>query len=150
MERRAFLNWVGVGCLASFLPVAIAACGDNSAADSTTDAPAAPRAAEGGPVTVGTVAELGAAGSILAENTAVGPVLVIADPNQANGVIAVNPTCTHAGCTVEWQADQDLFVCPCHNSQFGPTGDVVNGPATEPLPTYTAQVEGEQILVQGS
>ncbi|MFO0173750.1 MAG: cytochrome B6, partial [Aphanizomenon sp.] len=26
MKRRDFINWVGLGCLASSLPVAIAAC----------------------------------------------------------------------------------------------------------------------------
>lgn len=42
--------------------------------------------------------------------------------------------CTHMGCTVAWSTADHVFECPCHGSKFGPSGEVVNGPAARPLP----------------
>ena len=165
MDRRIFLRWVGVGLVASSLPVAIAACGPNTATSDTdesdtdaadagaTDADATGTdemadAAASGYTPVGTVSELEQSGSLLNEDAASEPVLVIPAPDAADGYAAVNPVCTHAGCNVEWQVDQAQFVCPCHDSQFAPDGSVTQGPASEPLPSYPVTVEGEQILVQ--
>lgn len=41
--------------------------------------------------------------------------------------------CTHAGCTVHWNGFERCWDCPCHGSQFGVDGDVLNGPAAQPL-----------------
>ncbi len=142
MNRREFIGWVGVGSLASSLPVVIAACSQTTSQQSTT--PSRPDGFQ----TVGTVAELNKNGQILNEKTAAGKVLVIEDPSDTNKIIAVNPTCTHAGCTVGWQKDQNAFVCPCHGSKYTSDGKVKNGPADKPLATYTAKVEGNEVLVK--
>lgn len=41
--------------------------------------------------------------------------------------------CTHAGCTVHWNSFEACWDCPCHGSQFGVEGQVLNGPAATPL-----------------
>ncbi len=66
---------------------------------------------------------------------------------ENNGLIAVNSTCNHAGCAVNWEADQKSFVCPCHESKFAPDGKVLADPAKKALQTYTAKLEGGDVLV---
>lgn len=141
MKRREFVTLVGAG---SVMPIAIAAC--NSQQTTTPVSEGTPRS--DGFEVVGTVADLNTKGQILVDSGAKGKVLVIPNPAQSGQVMAVNPTCTHAGCTVAWQKDQQLFVCPCHNSQFSGTGKVSKGPAGQPLPAYIAKIEADSVLVK--
>ncbi len=47
---------------------------------------------------------------------------------------AFSAVCTHAGCQVSFEQDQEQFVCPCHGAVFNAaTGAVIQGPATRPL-----------------
>lgn len=153
MNRREFLGWVGVGSLASSLPVALAACTPKATSESTdAKAPQANSSAGAtsadGYRTIGTVAELDKNGELLSQPAGGNPALVIRDPNNAAHLLAVNPTCTHAGCTVDWKQDQKAFVCPCHGSVYAPDGSVIHGPAQKPLSTYAAKQDGDRISVK--
>lgn len=142
MNRRVFINWVGVSWLASSLPVAIAACSSQATQPESASQ-------KSGFQPVGTLAEIDKTGKLLNKKSLVGPVLVVRTAS-ANNLVAVNPTCTHAGCTVEWLGSSKKFSCPCHGAEFGSDGKVLKGPATKPLKTYEAKIEGNSVLVNQS
>ncbi|SEA73743.1 Glycine/D-amino acid oxidase [Thalassobacillus cyri] len=48
-------------------------------------------------------------------------------------VYLVDTTCTHMGCEVEWNSGEHSWDCPCHGSRFSIEGDVMEGPAKQPL-----------------
>ena len=55
-----------------------------------------------------------------------------------NGLYALVRNCTHMGCIPYLDNQEQLFRCPCHGSVFTLEGDVVKGPAPEPL--YRASI----------
>jgi glycine/D-amino acid oxidase-like deaminating enzyme/nitrite reductase/ring-hydroxylating ferredoxin subunit len=59
----------------------------------------------------------------------------VAAYRDANGTLhMVSPTCTHLGCRVIWNPAEESWDCPCHGSRFTVEGEVLEGPAVEPLP----------------
>jgi Rieske Fe-S protein len=55
-----------------------------------------------------------------------------------NGLFALVRNCTHMGCIPYLADDEQQFLCPCHGSVFTLEGDVIKGPAPEPL--YRASI----------
>ena len=65
-------------------------------------------------------------------------------------------TCTHLGCLPKQRfAQGELyptwpggFFCPCHGSRFDlRTGKPTGPPATEPVPIYPVQIDGDDVLI---
>jgi nitrite reductase/ring-hydroxylating ferredoxin subunit len=61
----------------------------------------------------------------------------------SNGIFAFDTRCTHAGAPTSLSGGQ--LKCPAHGSIFNPeTGQVVSGPAMDPLKSYrTVEANGE-------
>jgi cytochrome b6-f complex iron-sulfur subunit len=148
MKRREFTRWMTVGAIASSLPVAIAACGNQSAQSDAAPSKAAmptTNVASGG--AVGSIAELDKAGFLTV--TVDGKrTTIVRNPDKQDEIVAVNTTCTHNGCAVDWKADKKSHVCSCHGANFDASGKATKGPAKDPLKRYTVKVDGDKIIVQ--
>jgi nitrite reductase/ring-hydroxylating ferredoxin subunit len=73
----------------------------------------------------------------------------IAVANVGGSFHAFGNTCTHRQCFLALGVLEGTVVtCPCHGSQFDVTsGEVLRGPAIEPVPSYTARVADDAVQV---
>lgn len=55
--------------------------------------------------------------------------------------------CPHLGCAVSWYNVESYFKCPCHGSFFDLEGDVIGGPAPEPLTRVALSVDPTGTIV---
>ena len=66
--------------------------------------------------------------------------------SSEEGLYAISAVCTHLGCIVSAKEEGGYF-CPCHGSQFDPTGKVTGGPAPRPLAHLELSVSPDGQLV---
>ena len=73
--------------------------------------------------------------------------LVYVRRNRKDTVIAISAGCTHLGCIVTWDEDQQVFKCPCHDGRFDAEGNVLSGPPPVPLKRHPAKIEDGKLYV---
>lgn len=62
-------------------------------------------------------------------------------------VVAFSQKCTHLGCVVYYQSDEDRWHCPCHQGNFETvSGDVISGPPTRPLGRIDVEVRDDGMI----
>lgn len=64
-----------------------------------------------------------------------------------NELTAFSDVCTHLACRVNWQADDNKFICPCHDGHFSIDGTVLSGPPPRPLDQYEFKIQNGDVFV---
>lgn len=62
--------------------------------------------------------------------------------------VALSNVCTHTACSVQWDATNKKFLCPCHGGEFDQSGKVVKGPPEKPLERFQTRVEKGRLQVR--
>src|SRR5215203_4047973 len=64
---------------------------------------------------------------------------------------AFHDTCTHRQCSLaEGDLHESTVICPCHGSEFDvESGEVLRGPASEPVETFEVRLEDGNLEVKG-
>ncbi len=60
---------------------------------------------------------------------------------------AFSARCTHLDCTVQYRDDLSHIWCACHNGHFDLNGTNIAGPPPEPLPRFSVNQRGTQVVV---
>ena len=154
--RRGVLTVGSLGAFGGALVLAGCAADDPGAANSSTpSAPAEPDATDESPADPSAAPDAPAAGADVAaladvpvggsiDATINGEAALVSQPT-AGQVAAFSAICTHQGCVVAAAGNE--FHCPCHGSIYdAATGEVVTGPAIDPLPEIAVAVSGDRIV----
>ncbi len=65
-----------------------------------------------------------------------------------NEFAALSARCTHAGCCVSpYDVQQGFINCSCHGSRFSAEGQVLQGPASQPLKRYATSFDGNVLTI---
>jgi Rieske Fe-S protein len=154
LTRRTVLTLGSVGAVGGALTLAGCApdAADDTASPTASPTPSVPDEATPSPSAapdapalgedIAALADVPVGGSIDAEIN--GEPALIAQPT-AGQVVAFSAICTHQQCVVAAAGNE--FHCPCHGSMFdAATGDVLQGPALEPLSAISVAVSGDRIV----
>lgn len=61
---------------------------------------------------------------------------------------ALSANCSHMGCAVRWEQEQEHFACPCHKGYFDPEGVVLSGPPPSALERLECWIEEGDVFVK--
>lgn len=62
--------------------------------------------------------------------------------------VALHARCSHLGCSVNWEADESRFLCPCHGGAYDEGGAVLEGPPPTALTRLEVKIEDDILFVR--
>jgi cytochrome b6-f complex iron-sulfur subunit len=135
MTRKEFISQVGAGAAIILLPACLttglSSCKkkkkeEDEKVDFTLDISSGPLAVNGG--------------SLVHEG------VIVARTNDG-AFVAISAACSHQGTTINYAASTNSFVCPNHGAKFDAAGNVILGPASKALKSYTTHHSGNSLRV---
>lgn len=161
MERKEFLNLVGISVGAVILQNCMSGCSKSSDLTPATPTTTTPTT----PSTGGTTTTVGLTGNNVSSKGTIdfsldltsttfkvlqtnGSALVSGDViiarTKTGDFLAVAKACTHQGTTVDFVADNSTFKCNSHGSVFDASGSVTVGPAASALKKYATTFDKDK------
>jgi cytochrome b6-f complex iron-sulfur subunit len=140
--RREFCvqacHGAALAAVGATLGTVLQGCGGSGSGSAGSPLPVISATQSGGAVTltIDAASPLAAVGTAALVQSSSGSLLVAHTAQDT--FVAVTSQCTHQTCTITRYASPS-YVCPCHGSQFSPTGQVVSGPASRPLTQLRTQ-----------
>lgn len=162
MERKEFLNLVGISVGAVILQNCMSGC--TKAAD-PTPAVTPPTGGGGSTVVSGLTGNNSLAKGAIDFSVDItktdfealktnGQAVVTGDViiarTKAGDFLVVEKACTHQGTTIDFIADNTTFKCSNHGSVFDATGAVIKDPATKALKKYSATFDSTKNILKVS
>ena len=95
-------------------------------------------------ITVDASSPLAAIGKAALVQTSSGNFLVARTAQDS--FTALTAVCTHEACTVTG-FDNQIYVCPCHGSQYSTSGAVVKGPAPDALRQFATRFANNVLTI---
>ena len=143
MDRRTVIRTVGAIGVGVVGAATLTACGGGGDGTTATGKPAGSASPSAGTANDAIkVADIPVGGGKIFTDMHV----VVTQP-KAGEFKAFSSICTHKGCPVT-NVDNGTINCLCHGSKFdAATGKVTQGPAVKALPSKTATVNGDSIII---
>lgn len=141
MNRRRFLHQgmaVATGC-------ACATLGGCTTLNPNAK-PITAAAADDGRMPLGKAAALGVGDQLKVTVPGVADPVLVARVSETE-VKAISIACSHFGSEIELALAESQFRCTNHGSLFDYQGKVLEGPASDPLPTYPVVEEGGELFL---
>ena len=164
MERKEFLNLVGISIGAVILQNCLSGCSKASdPAPAVTPPPVTPPTGGGTTITSGLTGNnslgvgkidftLNIADKNFSDLATNGKALISGDiivaRTRAGDFLALAKACTHQGTTVDFVPEKTSFNCSNHGSNFDFAGKVTNGPAAAALKSYTATFDSKTNILK--
>jgi menaquinol-cytochrome c reductase iron-sulfur subunit len=67
---------------------------------------------------------------------------------RGDEIVALSTVCPHLGCAIDYDAEGERFVCPCHDSYFDADGNATEGPSPRGMDRLEVQTEGDALAIR--